>query len=86
MEMKKLNDPTVRDHWIIYLFLFYHQILDPNTGLVSKSMMLINLGTWSLAFAKDHIIKVLSNDSMFWSSDYIRYYDDIIRFPAGEIL
>ena len=35
MEMKKLDDPTVWDHWIIYLFysyfLFPHQIIDPNT-------------------------------------------------------
>ena len=34
MEKEKLDDPTVQDHWIIYLFhfIFLHQILDPNTA------------------------------------------------------
>ena len=34
MEMEKLDDSTVRDHWIFYLFhfLFPHQIFDPNTA------------------------------------------------------
>ena len=39
MDMKKLEDPTVRDHWILYifpfLFLLPHQIFDPNTTLIS---------------------------------------------------
>ena len=39
MEMEKLNDPTVQDHSIPYLFLclflFPHQILDPHTALVT---------------------------------------------------
>ena len=41
MEMEKLGDSTVQDHWSIYHFYFYfhflfpHQILDSNTALVS---------------------------------------------------
>ena len=37
MKMEKLYNPTVRDHWIIYLFhfLFPRQIFDPNTALVA---------------------------------------------------
>ena len=38
MEMKKLDNITVRDHWIIYFFFYFHfilphQILNPNTTL-----------------------------------------------------
>ena len=37
MEMEKLDDPTIRNHWVIYQFpfpfLFPHQILDPKTAL-----------------------------------------------------
>ena len=37
MEMEKEDDPAVWDHWIINLFLFPHQILDPNTTLMYLS-------------------------------------------------
>ena len=41
MKMKKLDDPTIRDHWTISIFHFHfhfifpHQIRDPNTALGS---------------------------------------------------
>ncbi|GFZ15069.1 hypothetical protein Acr_24g0012590 [Actinidia rufa] len=31
-DIEKLDDPTVGDHRIIYLFIFPHPILDPNTA------------------------------------------------------
>ena len=31
VEMENLEDPTVRNHWILYLFPY--QVLDPNTAL-----------------------------------------------------
>ena len=36
MEMEKVDNPTIQDYWILYLFPFLfhipHQILDPNTA------------------------------------------------------
>ena len=38
MKMERLEDPTVRNYWILYLFpfLFPHQILDHNTAKIHK--------------------------------------------------
>ena len=38
MKMERLEDPTVRDHWILYpfRFLFPRQILDHNTAKIHK--------------------------------------------------
>ena len=47
MEMKKLDDPTVQDHWIIYLFHFHFhflfplQIPDSNAALTSQPNQLL---------------------------------------------
>ena len=37
IKTKMLDNPTIWDDWIIYLFHFPQQILDPNTALEDKS-------------------------------------------------